>query len=179
MADAEHRSEPLMQVVSLDHPSASALEKRLMAEMAGRYGGAPLPVSIEQFQPPEGSFVVATLDDTAVACGGFRYLRPQVAEIKRLYVDGARRGQGIARRLLAFLEELAAAASYTQTWLETGTEQPEAMALFVSAGYRSMPPYGEFKHDDRCRSYYRPLGPEPQLLDGPAGSAEPPGPPPG
>jgi GNAT superfamily N-acetyltransferase len=107
-----------------------------------------------------------------------------VAEIKRLYVDGAARGHGIARRLLAFLEELAAAASYTQTWLETGTEQPEAMALFVSAGYRSMHPYGEFKYDDRSRCYYRTLGPEPHLLDGPAGStepagAEPPGPPPG
>jgi GNAT superfamily N-acetyltransferase len=176
MAEAEHPSELLMLVVSLDHPEASALEKRLTAEMAVRYGGAgPLPVSIEQFQPPQGCFVVAMLDGTAVACGGFRYLRPHVAEIKRLYVDGAARGQGVARRLLAFLEELAAAASYTQTWLETGTEQPEAMALFAAAGYRSMPPYGEFKDDDRSRCFYRTLGPEPQSLDGPAGTTEPAG----
>jgi ribosomal protein S18 acetylase RimI-like enzyme len=157
MADAAsgaESSELLLRIVSLDHPQARALEEKLTAEMVVRYGGSgPRPLPIEQFDPPQGCFVVAMLDGSPVACGGFRLLRPQVAEIKRMYVDTAMRGRGIGRRLLTFLEETAAAASYTQTWLETGTEQPEAIAMYISAGYRSMRPYGEFKYDDRSRCY--------------------------
>ena len=94
-------------------------------------------------------------DDVAVACGGFRFLRPGVAEIKRMYVDANVRSGGLGRRLLGYLEQQAAAAGYTQAWLETGTEQPEAMALYTSAGYRLMEPYGEFKHHEQSRCYYR------------------------
>jgi hypothetical protein len=54
MVDAEPGSELLMQAVSLDHPQASALEKRLTAEMAVRDGGGrPLPLSTDEFQPPD------------------------------------------------------------------------------------------------------------------------------
>jgi N-acetylglutamate synthase-like GNAT family acetyltransferase len=101
--------------------------------------------------------VVATLNGDAVACGGFRFLRPQVAEIKRMYVDPAVRGRGFGRRHLAFLEQRAAEAGYTQVWLETGTEQPEAISLYTAAGYRPMEPYGEFKYDSRSRSFSRTL----------------------
>ena len=83
---------------------------------------------------------------------------PGIAEIKRMYVDPAVRGRGIGRSLLRFLEQQAAIASYNQLWLETGTEQPEAIALYTSAGYRAMDPYGEFRHDSRSRCFYRTLG---------------------
>lgn len=76
-----------------------------------------------------------------------------------MYVDPAVRGRGLGRRLLAFLEQQAAAASYGQLWLETGTEQPEAIALYTSAGYRPMDPYGEFSYYSRSRCFYRTVGP--------------------
>jgi GNAT superfamily N-acetyltransferase len=159
MVDADVRSEVSFQIVSLDHPHARALEEKLRAEMSARYGGSgPGPVPVEHFVPPEGAFVVAVRGEDAVACGGFRFLRPGIAEIKRMYVDPAVRGQGIGRSLLRFLEEQAASASYSQLWLETGTEQPEAIALYTSAGYRPMDPYGEFKYDYRSRCFYRTLG---------------------
>jgi GNAT superfamily N-acetyltransferase len=159
MVDGDSGSEIVLSVVPLDHPHARELEVRLIDEMIRRYGpGGPRPVPVENFDPPLGSFVVGLLDGSAVACGGFRFLRPGVAEIKRMYVDVAVRGRGVGRRLLAFLEEKASAAGYTQTWLETGTEQPEAMALYTAAGYRSMDPYGEFKYDERSRCFYRTLG---------------------
>ena len=74
-----------------------------------------------------------------------------------MYVEPTVRGRGYGRRLLAFLEQRAAASSYRQLWLETGTEQPEAMALYASAGYQPMDPYGEFKDDARSRCFYRTL----------------------
>jgi GNAT superfamily N-acetyltransferase len=159
MVDLDSASEIVMSVVPLDHPLARQLEDKLVAEMIHRYGGGgPGQVPIEQFAPPQGCFVVATLDGAAVACGGFRFLRPQVAEIKRMYVDPAARGGGLGRRHLAFLEQTAAEAGYTQMWLETGTEQPEAISLYTAAGYRPMEPYGEFKYDSRSRCFCRTLG---------------------
>jgi GNAT superfamily N-acetyltransferase len=159
MVDGDSPSEISFQIVSLDHPRARALEEKLKAEMSVRYGGSgPGPIPVEHFVAPEGAFVVAVRDEEAVACGGFRFLRTDIAEIKRMYVDPVARGQGVGRSLLRFLEEQAASSSYTQLWLETGTEQPEAIALYTSAGYRALRPYGEFKYDSRSRCFYRSLG---------------------
>jgi GNAT superfamily N-acetyltransferase len=150
--------EVTITAVALDHPLARTMEERLVAEMVTRYGGAgPGPVPLEHFTAPQGCFLVAHLDDVPVACAGFRFLRPSVAEVKRMYVDVAARGHGLARRLLAELEQRAAAAGYTQMWLETGTDQPEAVALYTSAGYRRMDPYGEYRYDPGSRCYYRTL----------------------
>lgn len=145
-----------LQVVSVDSERARRLERRQLAETAQRYGGSgPAPLRGEEFEPPRGCFVVATMDGTDVACGGFRPLRRGVAEIKRMYVAPAVRRRGIGARLLAFLEERAVAEGYGETWLETGIAQPEAIGLYVSAGYQLIAPYGEFKDDPRNRSFSR------------------------
>ena len=47
----------------------------------------------------------------------------------------AHRGRGHARAVLAELERTAAAAGRRRAVLETGTRQPEAIALYTSAGY--------------------------------------------
>lgn len=159
MADLDSASEIVMTVVPFDHVMARQMEDKLVAEMIHRYGRAgPGPLPIEHFAPPQGCFVVATLDGAAVACGGFRFLRPQVAEIKRMYVDPAVRGRGLGKRHLAFLEERAREAGYSQLWLETGSAQPEAVLLYTAAGYRPIEPYGEFKHDSGSRCFSRTLG---------------------
>jgi GNAT superfamily N-acetyltransferase len=152
------RSEVVLRVVPIDHPRARQMENKHIAEMASRYGGrGPGPLHGHELEPPGGLFVVAFLDATAVGCGGFRALAPDVAEIKRMYVDTAVRGGGIGRQILNFLEARAAAVGYAETWLETGSEQPEAIALYLSAGYRPRHPYGEFKEDPRSRCFSRTL----------------------
>jgi GNAT superfamily N-acetyltransferase len=155
-------SEVHLRVVGVDDPDARALQGRQIAEMAERYGGGgPAALQSDEFEPPEGCFVLGTIDGTAQACGGFRHLSPGVAEIKRMYVDPAARRRGVGARLLGFLEEQARAVGYGELWLETGSEQPEAISLYVSAGYRPRAAYGEFKHDPRNRCFSRELGPEP------------------
>ena len=42
---------------------------------------------------------------------------------------------------------MARRAGATRIILETGTEQPEAVALYRALDYRRIPPYGEYSHD--------------------------------
>ena len=56
-----------------------------------------------------------------------------------MYVVPAARAPGLARTMLAHLERTAAAAGAEAMILETGTAQPEAMALYESSGYTRDP----------------------------------------
>jgi putative acetyltransferase len=67
-----------------------------------------------------------------------------VAEIKRMYVLPNVRGRGIARRMLAFLENEARVIGVQKLKLETGTRQPEAIALYSKTGYSPTGPFGEY-----------------------------------
>jgi len=54
------------------------------------------------------------------------------------------RRRGVARALLADLEALARARGFTHVRIETGDRQPEAVALYASAGYSRIAPFGEY-----------------------------------
>ena len=62
-----------------------------------------------------------------------------------MYVVPRARGLGVARRMLAHLEGTAAAAGAEVMILETGTAQPEAMALYESAGYVRIESFGHYR----------------------------------
>jgi GNAT superfamily N-acetyltransferase len=126
------------------HPDAALLVEEVQQEYVVRYGGRDVtPVDPAEFAPPKGLFLVAYVDDVAVACGGWRSYGG-IAEIKRMYVRRPARRTGLARALLAELERTALAAGHTQMILETGSKQPEAVALYRSAGYTEVPPFGYY-----------------------------------
>ena len=77
----------------------------------------------------------------------------RTAEVKRMYVAPAARGLGVARRMLARLEESAAAADAEAMILETGTAQPEAMALYESSGYARIENFGHYRWSPQNRCY--------------------------
>ena len=114
-----------------------------------RYGGVDTtPIHPLELMPPDGLFLLAYDDDRPVAMGGWRVHVEErsgrvpgerAAEIKRMYVVDAARGRGFARRVLAALERTAAAAGCDLMVLETGEAQPEAIALYRSAGYTRDP----------------------------------------
>lgn len=112
-------------------------------------------VDAEAVRRPRGAFVVARLDGEPVGCGALRPLPggdPAIAEVKRMYTAPAARGRGVARALLRHLVGLAQELGYAQVVLETGTRQPEAMALYVSEGWVPVAPYGQYcgEHLSRC-----------------------------
>lgn len=129
-------------VTAYDHPDAVALITQVQQEYVVRYGGEDgTPVEPAEFAPPRGLFLVAYVDGTPAACGGWRAHETDV-ELKRMYVTPAFRGRGLARAVLAELERRAVTAGYRRVVLETGSKQPEAIALYESSGYVPVPRFG-------------------------------------
>ncbi|MEH0974427.1 GNAT family N-acetyltransferase [Micromonospora sp. CPCC 205546] len=89
-------------------------------------------------------YLVVVADGRAVACGGIQALDDGTGEVKRMYVRPAYRGRGVARQLLAALEDLAFQQGHAVLRLETGTYLPAAIGLYTSSGYEPIPVYGRY-----------------------------------
>ena len=159
-SEARQHDEVIVQV-SLTHEHAQRLVAEVQAEYVVRYGSEDAtPLDPAEFDPPAGAFFVAYRDGEPVATGAWR-LRDDVevfgtrrtAEVKRMYVAPAARSVGVARRMLARLEESAVAAGAEAMILETGTAQPEAMALYESSGYARIENFGHYKWSPQNRCY--------------------------
>jgi GNAT superfamily N-acetyltransferase len=130
--------------VGYGDPDASKLIADVQQEYVLRYGGPDgTPVDPAEFTPPSGLFLVGYVDGVPVASGGWRS-HGDDAEIKRMYVVPAARHRGLARQLLAELERTAAAAGHRRVILESGSQQPEAIALYLSSGYTPVPGFGHY-----------------------------------
>lgn len=140
-------------------PAVAELIALSAAEAANRYGSADarrFPVD------PLAKWVLATVDGAGAGCGAIQPLDDQTVEVKRMYVRPAHRGKGLARRVLAALEDLAAGSHYPVIRLETGARQPESIRLYESAGYRPIPPYGPYVHSPLSLCYEKlVIAPEP------------------
>lgn len=141
---------------------ADAEVQRLVAavqdEYVRRYGGRDgAAVQADEFSPPDGVFLVGLLDGVPVATGGWRRIDDGTAEIKRMFVAQAARRRGLARVVLAELERAAASAGYRELVLNTGPEQPEAVALYEAAGYLPAAPFGHYACHPRALFYRKRL----------------------
>ncbi|GGF08072.1 GNAT family N-acetyltransferase [Hymenobacter cavernae] len=88
--------------------------------------------------------VVAYLGAEPVGCGAFKEFTRELVEIKRMFVQPAHRGQGIAPAILTALEQWAQTLHYRGCVLETGKKQPEAIRLYQKSGYHGIPNYGQY-----------------------------------
>lgn len=89
--------------------------------------------------------VIAYNDGTPVGCGCFRETDTRgTVEIKRMYVLGQMRGKGIATSILQELEKWAVEIGKNKAILETGINQPEAIALYAKSGYGRIENYGPY-----------------------------------
>jgi GNAT superfamily N-acetyltransferase len=120
-------------------PPASDLLAAMVAEMNELYGDIEFPgmpsATPADFAPPDGTFIVGFHNAEAVCAGGIKRIAPDAAEIKRMYVTPSARRRGVARTLLAALEDAARKRGYAFVRLDTGPRQQHAMALYASAGY--------------------------------------------
>ena len=83
--------------------------------------------------------LIGLLNGQPVTGGAFRRFDDTRAELKRVWTDSAHRQRGFAKAVVAELEREIAARGYRRVYLTTGNRQPEAEALYLSAGYTRLP----------------------------------------
>lgn len=103
-------------------------------------------LDVAALRDPAVTFLAARQAGVAIGCGAL-VRKTGYAEIKRMYVDEAARGQGLGRRILAALEVIARAEAIAALKLETGIRQPAAIGLYRSAGFDVIPPFGDYRPD--------------------------------
>ena len=95
-------------------------------------------------QPPQVYCVVARSGAEAVGCGFLQWQDgDKVVEIKRMWVAPGMRGQGLARAILAHLEDKARALGFAAVRLDTNRVLKGAQALYLRSGYSGIPRYND------------------------------------
>lgn len=159
-----------LRAVSYDDPDAVKLNDQVQIEYQERYEGEGDETFLDpaMFVPPRGLYLLAyDASGAPVASGGWRSHEANDegyadgdAELKRMYVIPEARGLGLARRILAALEADARAAGRLRMALETGDQQPEAIALYLSEGYTlTNAKFGHYRFHDSSRCMTKPLNP--------------------
>ena len=110
--------------------------------------GRTLPAGRDELVPPTGAFLIARIAGHPAGCGGLRTLAPGVGELMRMWVDGAHRGLGIGKRLLAALEEQAETLGHARVRLYTNRSLDEAKAMYRAAGYVEIDRYNDDPYAD-------------------------------
>ena len=115
-----------------------------------READAPLGIDLEaeiaagppkDLMPPTGVLLIARVNGEPAGLGGVRHLDTEVAEVKSMYLDPGFRGHGLARQLLAELEEIARRHGCRAIRLDTSDYLTDAIRLYRAAGYREVPDY--------------------------------------
>ncbi|MEL6914592.1 MAG: GNAT family N-acetyltransferase [Pseudomonadota bacterium] len=135
-----------MDVARIDplHPDARLLIAGSEAEQSAfyppehRYAFSP-----EELVAGDIRFFLGRAGDAPAVCGGYGSYGAY-AELKRVYVAPAHRGQGWADALIAACEAGARAEGLALMCLETGEASPAALKVYARLGYARRGPFGPY-----------------------------------
>ncbi|MBJ7359862.1 GNAT family N-acetyltransferase [Nocardioides sp.] len=132
--------------VTTREPAVAALIDALTVELAdsGYTDEETFGYSLDQLEASGVHLVGASLDGTLVGIGGVEIQGGGFAELKRFYVDPARRGQGVADALIEALLQHARERGATTVRLETGDKQHAAMRFYARHGFEVVPRFGPY-----------------------------------
>jgi GNAT superfamily N-acetyltransferase len=139
----------VLEAVSGDDPEVALLFDPFIREADG-----PLEVEIDieaeiaagppaDLVPPNGVLLMARVGGAPAGLGGIRFLDTEFAEVKTMFVSPPFRGGGLARRILAELEEIARGHGCRGTRLDTSAYLTAAVALYRAADYHEVPAYND------------------------------------
>ena len=103
------------------------------------------------------ALAVAYDGEVPVACGAWKRLSHQEAELKRLYVLPEMRRKGVARAMIAALEADAVQHGIRRMILETAVDTSDSHTLYLSSGYLPREYYGSPAGEENCLCFYKEL----------------------
>jgi GNAT superfamily N-acetyltransferase len=135
-----------LRAVQSDDPAALTLLTAARAEIDARQANEELSgVStrrpVAEAMNDDREILVAYAGGLPVGLAALRTFGPGIGEIKRMYVDPAYRGAGVARRLLQSLEQRAREYGFELVRLDTHDRLTEANRLYRASGYREIDDY--------------------------------------
>jgi GNAT superfamily N-acetyltransferase len=115
----------------------------------------------DEFDTPNGAFVVLYRGGAPVGCGGVRWFNPAsgTVEVKKTYLAPEARGAGLGRELLWWLEDRAVSLGGRRSILETGIWNTAALRLFAAHGYIPMDSYVAGRDPAINRAFVKYLSP--------------------
>ena len=91
--------------------------------------------------PPRGIFYLLNVDGAPAGMGGLRFLRPGLAEVKRIYIRPAFRGRKLGELMLSRLLADAKAFGYRSVCLDTAVFMEAAYRLYEKQGFTEISAY--------------------------------------
>lgn len=137
-----------MSGITLTDPTSPAAQAALAAYFAelnrrfpGGFDPGP-PADPMLYRPPQGAFLLA-MGAEPLGCVAITRDGPARAEVKRLWVTPAARGQSLARRLMDAVEDAARTMGLRHLRLDTNSTLTEAVALYTRLGWAPIPRYND------------------------------------
>lgn len=100
-----------------------------------------LQIIDQQYNQPRGALLLAFDHNTAIGCAGVRWHNEATAELKRMYVQDAYKGQGIGVQLMERSLQIARELGYQKIRLDTLKNMTKAQSLYRSFGFYEIPSY--------------------------------------
>jgi len=95
----------------------------------------------EHYGPPKGCILLVFAAGEPAGCIAIRPFSQTQAELKRMFVRPAFRGQAIGRKLLEAIFTKAADAGYRSILLDTVPDMQDAIHLYRQMGFADISPY--------------------------------------
>ena len=140
-------ADPVVAPADLRAADVVAALEALTAELAeGEYTAEQtFGYSADQLAERGVHLVAARVDGALAGVGGVEVQGDGHAELKRFWVDPARRGTGIADALMASLLDHARARGVSVVRLETGDRQHAAMRFYARHGFVRVPAFPPYE----------------------------------
>jgi GNAT superfamily N-acetyltransferase len=149
-----------IRAVGWDHPGGAALREAQRVEIREIY--YPELDDSEPGTKPSAAdiavFYVAFDGERAIGTGGLRTIDATHGEVKRMFVDPAYRGSGVAAQILRTLEEDARTRGWARLVLETGDTMIPAQRFYAREGYTPIPLFGHYIGSDLSLCFGKSLG---------------------
>jgi len=104
-------------------------------------------LDLDALEKPGVALFVARDDSRVVGTAALVIGMDATAELKRMFVSPSARGLGVARALLAEVEQHARDLGVQRLRLETGEPQAAAIALYLSHGFEHIAQFGQYVGD--------------------------------